>query len=132
MGVELLVQGRWSPSTRLKPMTKWPKLYMTVSTRLTKCITNNVKDPSGNSGSPYWIGARQHCTSCPFEWTDHSPFDYAFWAPGEPNNWGNGEDCVEMTLWDKTWNDDNCNTAFPFICQSYLEGILLKRRVMTW
>ena len=77
---------------------------------------------------PYWIGARQHCNSCPFEWTDHSPFDYTSWAPGEPNNAGSGEDCVEYSPWHEdeswlqAWNDNNCNVGYPFVCQAYLEG----------
>jgi len=90
----------------------------------TKCKLSHyiILDPNGNAGLPYWMGSRQHCGSCPFEWNDHSPFDYTNWEPGEPNNAGNGEDCVEYYPWDKMWNDDDCNKEFPFVCQAYIEG----------
>lgn len=38
--------------------------------------------------SPYWIGLRQHCRGCEYEWSNFSPVDYINWAAGEPNNAG--------------------------------------------
>ena len=54
---------------------------------------------------------RQYCRTCPFEWDDHSPVTYQNWNEGEPNNWGDGEDCVEMFAVEHAlglWNDHFC------------------------
>lgn len=70
----------------------------------------------------WWIGLRQHCSDCAFEWNDLSPLDYTNWRPGEPNNAGSGEDCVQAYD-DETfgWNDDGCGKLFKFICEVYTE-----------
>ena len=67
---------------------------------------------------------RQHCSSCEFEWSDYSPFDYTSWMEGEPNNWGEGEDCVTFTFTPghtQFWNDDHCDKPFMFVCEAYDE-----------
>lgn len=51
--------------------------------------------PGGPSNWMFWLGLRQHCLNCPFEWNDLSPVDYTHWNAGEPNNSGDGEDCVQ-------------------------------------
>jgi len=73
--------------------------------------------------APSWTGARLHCAECGFEWNDHSPFDYSYWGPGEPNNALEGEHCVEMDNYNGPgyWNDNNCNTQFNYFCQAYVE-----------
>ena len=65
---------------------------------------------------------RQYCRTCPFEWDDHSPVTYQNWNEGEPNNWGDGEDCVEMFVHDiygGLWNDHFCTDQNEYICQIY-------------
>ncbi|KAI5651667.1 lectin c-type domain-containing protein [Phthorimaea operculella] len=37
------------------------------------------------------------------------------WAPDEPNNIGNNEQCIAMYA-DGSWADVNCTTPLPFIC----------------
>ena len=72
---------------------------------------------------------RQHCSSCEFEWSDFSPLDFTSWFDGEPNNYGDGEDCVSFAYWPgdpnsesgKYWNDDGCFKPFPFACEAYDE-----------
>ncbi|EPQ06940.1 Low affinity immunoglobulin epsilon Fc receptor [Myotis brandtii] len=89
---------------------------------------------SNKKGS--WIGLRDLHTEGEFVWMDESPLDYRLkavgpfppdanlslcssnWRPGEPNNGGQGEDCV-MLLGSGQWND-----AF---CSSYLYGWVCDR-----
>ena len=41
---------------------------------------------------------------------------YSSWNGGEPNNSGNNEDCTIQHS-NKKWNDLNCGSQQPFICQ---------------
>ncbi|XP_050321117.1 C-type lectin 37Db-like [Bactrocera neohumeralis] len=47
------------------------------------------------------------------------PMLYAFWGQNEPNNAGNGEDCVEVVLRNDLYmmNDNNCSTQMQIICE---------------
>ena len=42
--------------------------------------------------------------------TSHNPFS------GEPNNYGDNEDCAETT-WDGQWNDNACSLEMGYICE---------------
>ena len=65
------------------------------------------------------------------EWNDFSPLDYTAWYAGEPNNWGEGEDCVQTSYWGpdwenpnrEFWNDDHCDKEFMFICEAYDQAL---------
>uniref|UniRef100_A0A8C6QM56 Fc receptor, IgE, low affinity II, alpha polypeptide n=1 Tax=Nannospalax galili TaxID=1026970 RepID=A0A8C6QM56_NANGA len=69
-------------------------------------LTKHIKEDS-------WIGLRDLFTEGEFVWMDDSPVGYSNWNPGEPNNGGQGEDCVMM------WGSGQWNDAF---CRSYLES----------
>ncbi|XP_077993963.1 uncharacterized protein LOC144447754 [Glandiceps talaboti] len=43
--------------------------------------------------------------------------DYTRWAPGEPNNANDGEDCGEMYHSSSEWNDNDCYTTSGYICK---------------
>ena len=45
-----------------------------------------------------------------FTQIDGKPLVYQNWAPGEPNNWRNNEDCGEFRGNGK-WNDFQCSGA---------------------
>ncbi|CAI5766306.1 C-type lectin domain-containing protein [Podarcis lilfordi] len=65
----------------------------------------------------YWIGLQDIETENKFTWVDGSTATYTKWSAGEPNNYGHGEDCVEMTPrgW---WNDVSCgNDIDGWICE---------------
>lgn len=53
-----------------------------------------------------WIGLVRPFNS----WRNGASISYTNWAPGEPNNWGNSENCVHMwnNYADRKWNDINC------------------------
>uniref|UniRef100_A0A4X2JUS3 C-type lectin domain-containing protein n=2 Tax=Vombatus ursinus TaxID=29139 RepID=A0A4X2JUS3_VOMUR len=55
-----------------------------------------------------WIGLRDLDTEGEFTWVDGSPLTYSNWSPGEPNNEGEGEDCVAMRAYNGRWNDAYC------------------------
>jgi hypothetical protein len=55
-----------------------------------------------------WIGGFQQLGTCEpgcdWRWVTDEPWDFSGWAPGEPNDWGSGEDGV--MLWPSgQWND---------------------------
>ena len=86
----------------------------------------------GHKASPYdhfWIGLRKHCSSCPFAWDDWSPFDYEQWGQDEPNNNGDGEDCVEQYVMPEAeikpnhgWNDEHCMAGYSMVCSVFPNG----------
>ncbi|XP_051828478.1 low affinity immunoglobulin epsilon Fc receptor isoform X3 [Antechinus flavipes] len=55
-----------------------------------------------------WIGLRDLDIEGEFQWMDGSPLNYTNWSPGEPNNQGQGEDCVAMRPFNGKWNDAYC------------------------
>ncbi|XP_057565804.1 low affinity immunoglobulin epsilon Fc receptor [Hippopotamus amphibius kiboko] len=66
-----------------------------------------------------WIGLRDLDIEGEFIWMDNNPLDYSNWQPGEPNDAGQGENCV-MMLGSGQWND-----AF---CGSFLHGWVCDRQ----
>ncbi|XP_067686863.1 macrophage mannose receptor 1-like [Haliotis asinina] len=65
----------------------------------------------------FWVGLSDRSKENSFVWTDGTPFDYANWYLGEPNNSGDNEDCVEFNQVTKQWNDNSCFVAKDFICE---------------
>ncbi|XP_019617708.1 PREDICTED: low affinity immunoglobulin epsilon Fc receptor-like [Branchiostoma belcheri] len=71
-------------------------------------------------GWSFWFGLHDQREEGKFEWVDDSALGtYNSWAPGEPNNYGGGQDCVlyAVVLRDK-WSDNDCRMRFRFICQT--------------
>jgi hypothetical protein len=44
---------------------------------------------------------------------------YVNWNGGEPNQWGGGEDCIEMYASSGRWNDISCTGVRPSYCIEY-------------
>uniref|UniRef100_A0A3B3S098 C-type lectin domain-containing protein n=1 Tax=Paramormyrops kingsleyae TaxID=1676925 RepID=A0A3B3S098_9TELE len=64
-----------------------------------------------------WLGAMRLYKSNRFIWTDGSRWNFQKWAPGEPNNLWNNENCVESYIqYTGNWNDIPCEALRPFIC----------------
>ncbi|XP_074240817.1 low affinity immunoglobulin epsilon Fc receptor isoform X2 [Saimiri boliviensis] len=55
-----------------------------------------------------WIGLRNLDLKGEFIWMDGTPVDYSNWAPEEPTNRNQGEDCV-MMRGSGDWNDIYCD-----------------------
>ncbi|XP_019643117.1 PREDICTED: low affinity immunoglobulin epsilon Fc receptor-like [Branchiostoma belcheri] len=67
----------------------------------------------------FWIGLHDRREEGKFEWVDGSALgSYSSWAPGEPNDHNEDEDCA-ATWEDQVWNDAHCSgLQMNFICQT--------------
>ncbi|XP_027025082.2 macrophage mannose receptor 1b [Tachysurus fulvidraco] len=68
-----------------------------------------------------WIGYSIQDPSVGYVWSDGSSTAYENWQEGEPNNYNNVENCVEMSYswWRKNgeWNDLRCEDRKDWFCQ---------------
>ena len=71
----------------------------------------------GKSGFP-WLGATDFTREGIWRWTDDSVLIYQKWYTytHEPNG-GRSENCLQLAPSHTTWNDNDCSTKLPFICQ---------------
>ena len=69
----------------------------------------------------HWVGFSDQSAEGGWVWSDDSPVAYVDWADGEPNNYGNGEDCGEIVVGGLagggTWNDQKCDRKSKAICE---------------
>ncbi|XP_008823002.1 C-type lectin domain family 4 member K [Nannospalax galili] len=73
-------------------------------------------------GLPHWIGLTKAGSEGNWYWVDETPFNKQqsgrFWIPGEPNNVGNNEHCVNIRVSSlQSWNDASCDDKLLFICK---------------
>ena len=66
-----------------------------------------------------WIGGNDIEEKGVWEWTDCTPWEVTFWAPGEPN--GPGGECLDHVfkhpvIKSGNWNDRNCGSEIGFLC----------------
>ena len=66
-----------------------------------------------------WIGLHDGREEGRFEWMVGSS-NYTNWSEGEPNNYNDREDCVEITP-DGLWNDNYCGARRRVVCELPLE-----------
>ena len=71
-----------------------------------------------------YIGLHDRSVEGAFEWVDGSDFNFANWAPGEPNSYGGTEeDCVGFHVYGgEQWNDFSCSgydggDSIGYVCQ---------------
>ncbi|KAK7482491.1 hypothetical protein BaRGS_00026308, partial [Batillaria attramentaria] len=64
----------------------------------------------------FWIGLTDADKESTYLWSDGTPFDYASWYVGEPNNAGGNEDCTEYSRTTNHWNDNSCWITNNFVC----------------
>ena len=71
----------------------------------------------GKSGFP-WLGATDISQEGIWRWTDDSVLTYQKWDTDyhEPNG-GRSENCLQLYPSHTKWNDKDCSTELPFICQ---------------
>ncbi|KAL6481093.1 hypothetical protein MHYP_G00091730 [Metynnis hypsauchen] len=77
-----------------------------------------------------WIGLFNDA----WKWSDQSTSSFRYWAPNQPDNNGEKENCaaVSMTTQDAVggWHDVNCEVKIPFICRE--NQLILIKLNLTW
>ena len=69
--------------------------------------------------SKLWMGGSDLVKEGDFVWTDgtHLLLNASVWIPGQPNNAGNLEHCLDIYTTIYKVNDDRCDSKLPYICQ---------------
>ena len=66
----------------------------------------------------FYIDGSDQLTEGTFIWTTSgSTMSYTNWAPGEPNNSGDGEHCIKMQVATGQWNAIRCDNESPSMCE---------------
>jgi CotH kinase protein/Lectin C-type domain/Putative metal-binding motif len=65
----------------------------------------------------FWIGFNDRAVENKFAWSDGTPADFELWNPGEPNDYGAGEDCTQVYAGNGTWNDLDCDAGLLYVCK---------------
>ncbi|KAM8834563.1 galactose-specific lectin nattectin-like [Synchiropus picturatus] len=66
-----------------------------------------------------YIGGNDIFKEGQWMWADGSSFEFPGWLEGEPNDLGNGEDCLELNFRD-AGNDIDCSSAKPYVCSKHV------------
>ncbi|CAG5120963.1 unnamed protein product, partial [Candidula unifasciata] len=90
---------------------------VTVDSNATQTwLMSSLLSPT-NVTTHFWIGLNDRDIEAGYIWDDNSPYVFANWFRGEPNDQMNREDCVEWVLPRNSWNDQYCYTSKNWICQ---------------
>ncbi|XP_071843537.1 uncharacterized protein [Apostichopus japonicus] len=81
-----------------------------------------IRDQANIGDAFVWIGIHDSEQEGEWKYEDGSPLTYDNWRDGEPNNYNNEEDCVEMGY--GLYNDRDCMAILYFCCEYYLEDII--------
>ncbi|XP_063420003.1 perlucin-like protein isoform X2 [Mytilus trossulus] len=75
-------------------------------------------------GYDYWLGGRDDVIEGFWQWSSTGEnFTVSDWAPGEPDDASNSQDC--LLIWksaDYQWDDQQCTTNYRYICESEYPG----------
>ncbi|XP_050958643.1 galactose-specific lectin nattectin-like isoform X2 [Labeo rohita] len=72
-----------------------------------------------SSSTRCWIGTHDGNHEGQWLWTDGTPYDFAYFGPGQPDNLGE-ENCGELNFTANRWNDADCLTSLPYLCAQNL------------
>ena len=90
-------------------------MYEPMSSRIYDMVSGAV---SSKTSYNVWIGAHDATNEGQFTYFSEGPLQYTNWYVDEPNDYGSGDDCVEIyTNHAGQWNDDECNKLQPSICE---------------
>ena len=70
---------------------------------------------TGRATAPAWLGGTDAALDGTYTWDTGESFVYSAWAPGEPNNVGGDEDCLELRT--GSWNDQSCGSPRGYVCE---------------
>ncbi|XP_035247102.1 macrophage mannose receptor 1 [Anguilla anguilla] len=68
----------------------------------------------------FWIGLNDIAAEGTWEWSDGSVYYpyLEYWRPGQPDNWGDNEDCGQVVGSSHAqWNDETCTVSRRYICK---------------
>jgi hypothetical protein len=77
-----------------------------------------------STGYTFWIGLADAIKEGDFKWIDdRSTPTFENWAPNQPDNFMNIEDCVHLiTSRNYEWNDRRCIDRLKFVCEQKITG----------
>ena len=83
---------------------------------------SNVFGPDYYNEYFFWIGLRQDDggDDSGYFWSDDSPYEFAYFAAGQPDSHGGVDNCVIdhwMSSYSYGWENKNCESELPFICE---------------
>jgi cysteine-rich repeat protein len=104
----------WQPRNRADAVSHCQTVGMTLAT-IDNERDNQILLDASNRFSP-WIGLSDLAEENIWVWQGRTS-QYTNWGRGEPNDWGNGEDCVQMTT-NGQWNDAGCASLVAFFCEA--------------
>uniref|UniRef100_A0AAG5D1E6 C-type lectin domain-containing protein n=1 Tax=Anopheles atroparvus TaxID=41427 RepID=A0AAG5D1E6_ANOAO len=103
-------------------MAQGMKLATISSANDSQLITAAI-NRSNNPKGPWWIGGTDLGMEGSFVWIATNtlvgrPFGYFDFSPGQPDNAGGNEHCLEIGRWGGVaWNDAACDRPQRFICE---------------
>ncbi|GFO23814.1 mannose-binding protein c [Plakobranchus ocellatus] len=80
-------------------------------------------DGWGKGGADVWLAGSDEYSEGNWYWDTNrqketiSADDFTDWNTNEPNNAGNGENCMTMSVGDWKWNDINCRSIKFVLCE---------------
>lgn len=80
-----------------------------------------LKKECGLRSKQFWLGGHDVTQEGKWIWEDDEPIDSDVmdWAPGEPNNYGGGQDCLGIGHGRRLqWDDKSCGSKLEFVCQT--------------
>ncbi|XP_028973724.1 galactose-specific lectin nattectin-like [Esox lucius] len=81
----------------------------------------SVIEKSGKKDQQTWVGGNDAVQEGVWLWSDGSKFSYQNWSRGQPSNFNNRENCMEINYGaDRGKNDAACWHKFPFLCSRKL------------
>ncbi|KAL3879776.1 hypothetical protein ACJMK2_032062 [Sinanodonta woodiana] len=76
-----------------------------------------ARSKSGSCNN-FWVGATDAAAEGVWNWLNGDKFNTTLWAPQQPDNWGNVENCVTFAkMFDFKLNDENCSLKHHFVCR---------------
>jgi cysteine-rich repeat protein len=104
----------WQPRNHADAVAHCATQEMTLAT-VDDGDDNRILLEASNRTSP-WIGLSDQIEEDVWVW-DGRNSRFRDWNRGEPNDWGGGEDCVQMTTSGR-WNDASCGSLLMFFCEN--------------
>ena len=95
-------------------------IYILVKTYVHRLATDLLTAPFGGPGGPIFIGVQRQLSDDTWRHMDGTLFkvenSFLQWTSGEPNNWNNKENCVEVRA-DHRLNDRRCGVENRGACE---------------